>query len=331
MINKGYRRIALLGVSIILLFSILAGIIWGGVAFLVFLIMGFLILAIFGFYTKQRYRDIEVINNYFSKVLMGDYELDIKSNEEGELSILQNNIYKATVQLREKNELLAQEKKYLVDMLANISHQLKTPLTSMMMMNELLYKEESEEKRKEFIDIEEKQLEKMNWLIQNLLKLSKLDAGTIQLKEEKVPISKLIDESLSPFLIQMDIEEKVVEKRLNDSVLTIDENWTVEAIRNIIKNCIEHMDRGGRLEIESRENNLYYSIFIRDNGCGIPVEELPHIFERFYRGKTSTKESVGIGLSLSKSIIEKQRGVITVTSEPNKGSCFEIKLYKVII
>lgn len=331
MINKGYRRIALLGISIILLFSILAGIIWGGVAFLLFLIMGFLILAIFVFYTKQRYRDIEVINNYFSKVLMGDYELDIKSNEEGELSILQNNIYKATVQLREKNELLAQEKKYLVDMLANISHQLKTPLTSMMMMNELLYKEESEEKRKEFIDIEEKQLEKMNWLIQNLLKLSKLDAGTIQLKEEKVPISKLIDESLSPFLIQMDIEEKVVEKRLNDSVLTIDENWTVEAIRNIVKNCIEHMDRGGRLEIESSENNLYYSIFIRDNGCGIPVEELPHIFERFYRGKTSAKESVGIGLSLSKSIIEKQRGVITVTSEPNKGSCFEIKLYKVVI
>lgn len=321
----------MIGSIIICLATVLSGVLFGITAGFVFLIMGGGILAVFLFYTRARYRRIDEINTYLAKVLMGDYDLDIAHNEEGELSILQNNIYKATVQLREKNELLAKEKLYLTDMLANISHQLKTPLTSMMMMNELLSQEASEEKRREFIQIEEKQLEKMNWLIQNLLKLSKLDAGTIQLKEENILISELVEESLSPFLIQMDVEDISVEQRLHKGSICIDENWTIEALRNIIKNCIEHMDKGGHLEIESRENSLCHMLYIRDNGCGICEEDLPHIFERFYKGKNASKDSTGIGLALAKTILNKQRCEISVNSEAGKGTCFELKFYKSII
>lgn len=329
--NKGFRNIVLFGIGALLAGSVVAALLFGWGAFILFFLCGSVILGIFLHYTHQRYKDLERVNDYFSKILAGEYELSIGNNEEGEISILQNNIYKATVQLREKNDLLEKEKTYLVDMLANISHQLKTPLTSMMMMNELLAKEESEEKRQEFIDIEEKQLEKMNWLIQNLLKLSKLDAGTIQLKKEKVSITKLIEESVSSFLIQMDIEGISLEKHLKETALEVDFNWTVEAIRNIVKNCIEHMGDDGRLSIENAETNLYHVITIRDNGCGISKEDLPHIFERFFKGKKSDKESVGIGLALSNTIIKKEHGEILVSSEINKGTVFEIKFYKSII
>lgn len=331
MINKDYRRIIILSTGIILLCSILLGISSGIFASLLFLFAGALVLLVFAYYTRKRYRKIEQLNQYLSGVLSGDYDLQIGENEEGELSILQNNICKATIMLREKNELLEKEKKYLADMLANISHQMKTPLTSAMMMNELLAAEGSEEKRREFIEIEEKQLERMNWLIQTLLKLSKLDAGTVELSMAEVPVSRIVEGSLSPFLIQMDIKEVSLVQKINDMKLTVDENWTVEALRNIIKNCIEHMEPGGQLSIESGENNLYKSILICDTGCGIREEDLPHIFERFYRGKEPAGDNVGIGLSLSKAIIEKQKGNILVTSELNKGSSFEIRFYKAII
>lgn len=329
--NKEYRRILILSSGIILIGSAAAGVIFGRSAFLLFLAAGVLLLFVFARYTGERYKKIEELNQYLTKVLSGDYDLEIGKNEEGELSILQNNICKTTIMLREKNELLEKEKAYLSEMLANISHQMKTPLTSLMMMNELLSAEESEEKRREFIEIEEKQLEKMNWLVQTLLKLSRLDAGTVRLVAGKVAASKLIGESLSPFLVRMDVEEISLTEKLCDVTFFVDESWTVEALRNIIKNCIEHMKPGGELTVETGENHLYQTVLIRDTGCGIRKEDLPHIFDRFYRGKDSSGDSVGIGLSLSRTIIEKQNGSILVTSEVGKGTSFEIRFYKAII
>ena len=331
MINKEYRRIVILSAGITFVFSVVAGVCPGRNAFLLSAAMGGLLLFVFARYTRERYRKIGELNQYLTRVLSGDYDLEIAKNEEGELSILQNNICKATVMLKEKNELLEKEKTYLADMLANISHQMKTPLTSVMMMNELLSTEGSEEKRREFIGIEQKQLEKMNWLIRTLLKLSRLDAGTITLKAGSVEAAKLVEESLAPFLIRMDVEEISISKELRDVLFAVDENWTAEALQNIVKNCIEHMSRGGRLTVETGENSLYQTIRVRDTGCGIREEDLPHIFERFYRGKDSAGDSVGIGLSLSKAIIEKQHGSILVTSEPGKGTCFEIRFYKAIV
>lgn len=331
MINKGFRNIFIIGAGIVTAGAIAAGMLFGWAALGLFAVMGTAVLCVFLYYTDRRYKDIKRVNDYFTKVLMGEYDLEIKNNEEGEISILQNNIYKATVMLREQNELLDKEKTYLVDMLANITHQIKTPLTSMMMMNELLAKEESEDKRCEFIDIEKKQLDKMNWLIQNLLKLSKLDAGTIRLKREMTSISELIEECVSPFLIQMDIEEINLITDLKECMINVDLCWTVEAIGNIIKNCVEHMEPGGTLVIENEDTNLYHLIKIKDNGPGISKEDLPHIFERFYKGKESLKDSVGIGLALAKAIINKERGEITVHDNAGKGTVFEIKFYKSVI
>ena len=215
--------------------------------------------------------------------------------------------------------------------MADISHQLKTPLTSLMVMNDLLQEEENEEKRREFIKTQSSQLDRMNWLIQTLLKLSKLDAGTIELKKEDVAAEELIEEAVKPFAIQFDIRNMKLKTDITKAMIRCDKNWTVEALQNIIKNCMEHMDEGGVLSVATNDTNIYSEIVIRDTGCGIAKEDLSHVFERFYKGKNAGKDSVGIGLALSKSIVEGQQGEILVNSEEGIGTKFVIKLYKTII
>lgn len=349
MINKGMKRILLLSFIVTGVMALAGLIISGPAAGGIILLASAGISVVFLVYTGRRYKDLEEMNTYLSSVLAGRYDLRPAVNEEGELSLLRNNIYKATLRLQSQNDLLRAEKVYLADMMADISHQLKTPLTSLMMMNDLLEKETSPEKRADFIEIERRQTERMSWLIQTLLKLSRLDAGTVELKQELTSVSALVKESIEPFLIQMDIcglgladmtdgtgcrcdeNERPGADGQEQICLMADRTWTVEALRNIIKNCIEHMERGGRLKIQAEENNLYVAVHISDTGCGIRPEDLPHIFERFYRGKGSSPESAGIGLALAKTIIEKQRGRILADSVPGQGSHFEIRFYKAVV
>ena len=253
---------------------------------------------IFAFFTRKRKREIEELNDYLVRVLAGDTAPEILDQEEGELSILRTNIYKAATTLRYQNELLANDKKQLAAAIADISHQLKTPLTSMMMMNDLLACESDPVKREEFLKTQAAQLQRMNWLIQTLLKLSKLDAGTIELKREEISGRDLITEAIKPFEIQFELREISYKAELTDAVFKCDINWTVEAIQNIIKNCIEHMSAGGTLTVATEDTNIYTQITISDTGCGIAEGDIPHIFERFYKGKNSGKDSVGIGLAL---------------------------------
>ena len=199
------------------------------------------------------------------------------------------------------------------------------------MMTDLLKDESNEAKRAEFLSIIETQLDKMKWLIITLLKLSKLDAGTIELKSEKQSVKDVINESLTPFLIALELKNIRLENTANDFVFNGDKNWSIEAFGNIIKNCIEHTDNGGTLSITSGSTNIYDSIFISDNGCGISKDDLPHIFERFYYGKNSSKNSIGIGLALAKTIFEKQRTVIKVNSMLGVGTTFEVRFYKAIV
>lgn len=298
---------------------------------LVCLLLGSLLTGFFTYYTKKRYERIADLNRYLSRVLLGNYNLDVWENEEGELSILKNNLYKVIVLLRSQNEKLAKDKVYLADSLADISHQLKTPLTSMTVMADVLKEEKDPEKQAKFVSIIEQQLGKMNWLIQNLLKLSKLDAGTILLKDEKISIGEVLEESCRPFLVQMDIRGIVLELPDHTFMFRGDKNWSEEAFGNIVKNCVEHMKEGGRLRIQLEETTLYDAVIITDTGCGIRQEDLPHIFERFYHGKNASAESVGIGLAMTKAILEKERGEITAESEEGKGTRFVVKFYKAII
>lgn len=330
MINKDIKIIVLVGIFGTIVATVVT-LFFNVVCSVVTFLLGVILTLTFYNVTKKRYKKIADLNNYLSLVCAGNYLIDIKDNTEGELSILKNNLYKVIVLLRSKNELLEKDKIYLADSLADISHQLKTPLTSLMVMVDLLKNEKNIDKQKEFISIIEIQISKIKWLVENLLKLSKLDAGTIKFKKEKIDVLSVITKSLSPFLVQMEMKNISLETTINDFSFTGDLNWTSEAVENIIKNCIEHTDDNGKLNIETGVTNIYSYIKITDNGCGIKKKDLPHIFERFYQGENSSKESVGIGLALAKTIVENQGGSIEVTSEENVGTEFIIKFNKMVV
>ncbi|CUX31488.1 sensor histidine kinase [Clostridium sp. C105KSO13] len=328
--HKGTRRIAAAGMGLTVLCTIfclfLNSVCWAAVLFL-----GTAVTAIYLYETYKRYQKLQELNAYLSLICSGEYDLALADNSEGELSILKNNLYKVTVLLRSQNEMLKKDKTYLADSLADISHQLKTPLTSMMVMTELLEEEEDLGKRKEFLSIIDTQLSKMKWLISNLLKISKLDTGTVVFKQEQIPLKDIIWDCVQPFLILMDLGNISWNMSGEDAVITGDRKWTEEAVSNILKNCIEHMEQGGRLQIEIKTAGIYNSVIIRDNGSGISQKDLPHIFERFYHGENASAESVGIGLALAKAILDKENGKISVKSREGKGTEFEIYFYKVII
>ncbi len=329
--NREFKRMMIAAACITVAASVCACIFLGWIAFLITFLLGAAIMVMYFLFTKKRYADIAELDSYLVKVLAGAEVPDINDQEEGELSILKNNIYKATTTLNYQKELLANDKKALSDAIADISHQLKTPLTSMMVMNDLLGSEEDPEKRAEFLRTQSGQLDRMNWLVQTLLKLSKIDAGTIVMKPEELLVKPLISEVIKPFEVQMDIKNIACGISVGDIVIKCDRNWTIEALQNIVKNCIEHMEEGGRLDIFCEETNLFAQIVIKDTGCGIAEEDLPHIFERFYKGKNAGKDSVGIGLALAKSIMEGQHGDILVSSKEGEGTEFRVRFYKTIV
>ena len=295
------------------------------------LALGIILIIIFTVVTKQRYKNLNDLNDYLSLVCKGIYDMNIDDNTEGELSILKNNLYKVITLLQSQNEYLKNDKLYLADSIADISHQLKTPLTSMMVMCELLENEESPDKRQEFVAVINNQLSKMKWLITNILKISKLDADATEFKRDEVSILSVLDDSLKPFALTAELKNIAIQNGANDFVFNGDESWTVEAVSNIVKNCLEHTNDGGKITIASDSTNLYNKLTISDNGCGIAEEDLPHIFERFYHGKNSSKDSVGIGLALAKTVFEKENASVTVESEQGRGSVFEIRFYKSVV
>lgn len=299
---------------------------------IVFITSGLLISTTL-FFTRRRYAEIEKLTCYLRQISSGDYALDIRDNQEGELSILKNEIYKVNLRLAEQNTLLEQEKVRLTDAISDISHQLKTPLTSLMVMDDLLSDENLPiSKRKEFTRNIHIQLERMEWLVSSLLKLAKIDAGTIQFKKEQIVVKELIQKALEPILIPMDIKEQTIFIKGEEEVAFLgDFNWTVEAIINILKNCVEHTPEGGKISIFFTENVLFTEIIIVDNGKGISKKDLPYIFKRFYKGTNASEGSIGIGLAMAQSIITAQNGDIEVQSEPEKGTCFHIKFYKKVI
>lgn len=284
-------------------------------------------------FTKWRYREIEKLSVYLREISSGNDTLDVRDNTEGELSILKNDIYKVTRMLSEHRSLLQRDKLQLTNAISDISHQLKTPLTSMTVMADLLSAPDlPPAKRTEFTHHIRIQLERIDWLVSSLLKLSKMDAKTIPFKKDRIPMKNLIQKALEPVMIPMDIKGQTVSIAGKDDVSFVgDFNWTAEAVINILKNGVEHTPEGGAIAISFSENALYTEIVIADNGKGIPKEDLPYIFKRFYKGKNASEGSIGIGLAMAQSIIASQNGVIDVTSDSEKGTQFRIKFYKQVI
>ncbi|MBE5954228.1 MAG: HAMP domain-containing histidine kinase [Lachnospiraceae bacterium] len=249
---------------------------------------------------------------------------------EGQLGILESEIYKLVAQLKEMYSGEKKQKSYMVDMLSDISHQIKTPLTAITLMTDLLKAPDlSEEKRLDYVAKIDQQTKRITWLIRNLLTLSQLEADMLELKKEKNNLRGMLDGIMETFEIIAEVKDVELSLECPDEVyITCDKQWTTEAISNIVKNCIEHTPSEGSVRIKVEQNNLATEITITDTGEGIEKDHLPYIFKRFYKAPGSSNSSVGIGLSMSKQIIMRQNGNITVESEKDKGSTFNIKMYR---
>lgn len=305
------------------LISIYAGIVVS--ATLIFMLL------IYYISTYKRYLRISALAGDIDRILHGDNTICLESFSEGELAILHSEIYKMTVRLREQQQKLLNDKIYLADSIADISHQIKTPLTSInLLIQHLSNPQITEERKQQLIRELYGLLSRIDWLIITLLKISKLDAGTIEFKKEKVALCELIKNSTSPLLVP--IELKGINLIINASgYFCGDIYWSCEAIGNIVKNCMEHTGDGGRILIEATENALYSQIIICDTGSGISKEDMPHIFERFYKGKNSDDKSFGVGLALSRMIISNQNGTVKAENNVPCGAKFIIRFYKGII
>ena len=297
---------------------------------ILFITFVFLCLITISFYFFIKiYRDIKDMTDYVYHSSEGrEYQMKNK-NQEGQMGLLKTELMKMTTVLKEKVALLHSEKIFLNDTISDISHQLKTPMTSLMLLTDLMYNDLDKEKKIEFLDRTNAQLSRMDWLIKSMLKLSKLKAKVIDFKTDKVNINELIKRSISPLLVP--IELRNISLNINgdkEAFYTGDIEWSSEALGNIIKNCVEHTKEGGTLDITYEENPIYSEIIIKDNGEGIDKDDIQNIFKRFYKGKNSKSDSVGIGLAMAKSIIESQNGDIYVKSKKNRGSEFHITFHK---
>ena len=296
------------------------------------LIVFILILSIIVFkYNHSESKKINEITKYIEEINRGNYKLNIEENTEDELSILKNELYKITIMLKEVAENSQKDKTTLKDSLSDISHQIKTPITSILIMLDNILSDENmpEDIKKDFIKDIKREIVNIKFLVESILKLSKIDSNSIKFIKKEVFIKDIINEAVKNVSMLSELKNIEIIVSGDDSIKTIcDLKWQVEAITNILKNCIEHSYENKKIYINYNQNNMYTELKIEDNGTGIDAKDLPHIFERFYKGKNSSSDSVGIGLALSKSIIESNNGYIQVDSELNKGTTFIIKYLK---
>lgn len=303
------------------------------VYFDIFLTILFISLMLFFLnqFKKSENKDLEVIIDYLEKINKHNYELKIEENEEGNLSILKNEIYKTAVFLNEQASKSQEEKEKLKVFLSDISHQLKTPLTSINLMIDNILDNNNlslEEKRKILFQIKHK-IKHINSLILILLKLAKFDSNTIVFKRQNNDLLTIINEASMNVSALADLKNIEININSNDNInIYCDYKWEVEALTNIIKNCIEYSLENSKIDIFINNNNLYTKLTIKDYGKGMDKEEIKNIFKRFYKGNNSFNDSIGIGLSLAKNIIEKDNGLISVKSKKNNGTEFIIKYFK---
>lgn len=288
-----------------------------------------LIIYIFMHYNHKKDLELAEITSYIEQINNKNYKLDIDSISEDELSILKNEIYKTTIMLKEQAENSNQDKINLKNSLSDISHQLKTPLTSILIMLDNLIDNPDidEETRQEFIKDIKREIVNINFLVQSLLKLSKFDANTVKFIKEKTTLDKIINASIEKLTSLSDLKNITFNRKdASKKLINCDYMWQVEAITNILKNALEHSNNSSEILIETSENNVYSEIKITNYGPGISKKDLPHIFKRFYKGENSSADSIGIGLALAKTIIENDNGRIEVSSNLEKTT-FTIKYY----
>lgn len=289
--------------------------------------------AVHFYFHYRRYRKIAALADEVQHFLHSSQTTEIHMLEEGELSVLKSEIRKLFMKLSVQSAQLSDEKRFLMDSIADISHQIRTPLTSLNLIAARLRQTDLEPSvRARLVRELNDLLRHIDWLIQSLLKMARLDAGAVQMKREQIPVRKLIEETAGELAITIELHNQAFISEIKGSpAFCGDFLWTGEAVANIIKNCIDHTPEGGTITVRSEENNLYTRIEIMDDGPGIDKKDLAHLFERFYKGTNSGEQSVGIGLALAKIIIDSQNGVLTAENRPEGGALFSITFYKTTV
>lgn len=279
--------------------------------------------------TYIRYKRISKLATDIDRILHVDENIKFENYSEGDIGLLQSEIYKMTVRLREQQSKLTEDKVYLADFLADISHQVRTPLTSINILVSMLSEPDlTYEKREQIVHKLYGLLSRIDWLITALLKMSKLDAGTIKFHSEHISMQELLEKACMPVRVPIELrgQELIIE---SEGDVSCDVAWSCEAIGNIVKNCMEHTPDGGTIKVCGKENALFYEIVITDSGRGISSEDLPHIFERFYKGRTSDdKGGFGIGLALARMIVTEQNGTLKAENPTDGGAMFTVRFYK---
>lgn len=284
---------------------------------------------LFFLFTRARYRKLAKLSEQIDLVLHYGERMAIDAEEEGELSVLQSEIVKMTGRIREQNDLLKREKKNLADSLADIAHQLRTPLTSANLVLSLLEKGPEPGERRRLLQEAEELFAQMDFLLNSLLKLSRLDAGVVEFKREKIDVGGLVEMAIHPLSIALELHDiRLTVGGTAGAEISGDAVWLAEAVRNILKNCMESVGDGGWIEISWEDTLLYTEIRIHDSGAGFGREELYHLFDRFYRGKKESAAGYGIGLSLSKTIILRENGTLSAKNHPEGGALFLIRFPK---
>jgi len=298
-----------------------------GVSALFMLVLGAL-LGFFELRAAGRHKSrIDGLTAYLEEINLGRDRILIR--QEDHFSHLEDELYKTVTELRQTRETALRQRQSLADHLADISHQLKTPITSMSLMTELLADGRSNEDAV-YTDKLQRQINRLNHLVSSLLTLSKLDAGTLELKKEPVDLMAMLTRAVEPITDMLDLKRQrlAIQPELDAALFfSGDTAWAAEAFLNLIKNCSEYTPEGGIITIRCSQNPLYSEIAVEDNGHGFAPMELPHVFERFYKGRQASPDSVGIGLALSKAIIEKLNGTIRADNVPTGGARFTVRFY----
>lgn len=309
--------------------AVLLGFCFPSRAVILMIVFSFLFIGSHYWITWRRYRRLAQLAREIDHMLHNQIPIQFEKYREGELSILENELSKMTLKLSEQAAALADDKKFLADSMADISHQIRSPLTSSNLILSLLMEPDLPSvKRKKLLQELAQLLSRIDWLVESLLKMSKMDAGTVCFQQASVNVRALIRRAAEPLMIPMELREQTFSIQEESGVeFTGDPAWSQEAILNILKNCMEHTPPGGCIQVFFSQNAIYTEIVIEDNGPGFDREDLPHLFERFYKGKNASSQSVGIGLALARMVVSRQNGTLKAENRPEGGARFTIKFY----
>ena len=310
----------------------IAAALWDRTAGLFVLLSGAAFLLLNLFFARRRYRAMAELSARIDRVLHGYEGALITAHEEGELSILESEIRKMTVRLKESAESLRAEKAELSRAVEDIFHQIRTPLTALNIEAALLAEESLPyERRVQLTREARRQLQRMEWLVEALLKMSRIDAGSVAFRKDTVAVRDLVEKAAEPLSIPMELRSQRLTAAVGDEAYTGDLAWSAEALGNVLKNCMEHTSAGGSISVSAEETALYTQITVCDNGPGFVKEDIPRLFERFYKGKNAGSESIGIGLAMARMIVAEQGGTVTADNAPGGGARFVIRFYKSVV